>query len=114
MIETIISLKEVLTRMDAGEDFSLICYGYDAHRTEKVGKVKQYDSAKLLVHADKNEAQRPLTTVEKLHTGIIRKPNKQTHFVRDIQPLTGGISMGNPVRIHPRLILFFNQIKVVP
>ena len=103
--------------MDAGKPFSLTAVSYDARRMENTGELKIYDEAVLLAHVNKLqgfETARGTTRVEKLTLGTPRKPNTDVHFIRDIQPLTGGIPMGHPVRIHPRLILFFNGKKVMP
>lgn len=117
-IDDILSIKDVLKLMDSGKIFSVSAVTWDTRRMENSGDIKQYDEAILLVHLDKLEGygERPLTKVERLQsiTGQVRKPNTEIHFIRDIQPLTGGIPMGHPVRIHPRLILFFNNKKVMP
>ena len=116
-VSDISSIKEVLAIMDSGKPFSLSVVTWDARRMENSGDIRTYDEAILLAHLGKLEGygERPLTRVEKLQVPTeSRKPDSDTHFIRDIQPLTGGIPMGHPVRVHPRLILFFNNKKVMP
>jgi hypothetical protein len=116
-VNDILSFKEVLALMDKAEPFSIQFVTYDQRRPENTGEIRQYDEALLLVHAGKlYGSERGQTRMESVSTtqGTPRKPNTTDFFIRDIQPLTGGIPVGHPVRVHPRLILFFNQKKVMP
>jgi hypothetical protein len=120
----ILTFKECLDAIDKGEAFSLTCVTWDEKRPDNSGNIRVIDEAMLLVHAGKlygsgrgttkaeegGEPQaasdKPLVTTKKVDTSLF--------FIRDIQPLTGGIPVGHPIRVHPDLILFFNGKKVMP
>jgi hypothetical protein len=113
MISNILIFKDCLQIMDSGSVFSLECVTYDAKRPENTGDTRRYDEAILLAHVGK-VVQRKNVVPQPKGEPVTRKADNQVHFIRDIQPLTGGIPVGHPVRVHPRLILFFNSKTVMP
>ena len=114
MIQQILSFKDCLRIMDSGQTFSIAFGTYDAKRTDNTGEVRRFEEAILLAHIAKTMQRKPQTAGETLETPKPKTVDSKTHFIRDIQPLTGGIPIGHPVRVHPRLILFFNEKTVMP
>lgn len=119
----ILTFKECLAAMDRGEKFSVTYVTWDEKRPDNSGNVRTVEEAMLLVHAGKlygagrgrtiNEGTTPQYVEEKSDVKT-KKVDTSRYFIRDIQPLTGGIPVGHPVRIHPDFILFFNGKKVMP
>jgi hypothetical protein len=126
----ILTFKDCLAAMDKGEAFSVTYLTYDEKRPDNTGNLRHLDEAMLLVHAGKLYGLgRGITKIEEgtaQNVGgasslpDVESTEKNTkkvssrYFIRDIQPLTGRIPVGHPVRLHPRLILFFNGKKVMP
>jgi hypothetical protein len=119
----ILTFKECLEAMDKGEAFSLTCVTWDEKRPDNSGNICVIDEAMLLVHAGKLYGSGRGTTKNEENVGEVlnladvvktKKVDTSLFFIRDIQPLTGGIPVGHPIRVHPDLILFFNGKKVMP
>ena len=113
MIQNILTFRDCLHIMDSGKTFSIEFCTYDAKRPDNTGDTRRFDEAILLAHVGQT-MQRNVVSKPPTDIGIKKAVDNKTHFTRDIQPLTGGIPIGHPVRLHPRLILFFNSKTVMP
>lgn len=120
------TLKQALEIIESNKPFAVQYVTFDERRKESCGELRTIDECLLLIRAnEQNNAGRGKTRLEKLTNDIdlehteggrknSRKVDKSRYFVRDVQPLTDGIAFGHPIRIHPKLILFINNIKVIP
>ena len=115
MIQNILTFRDCLQIMDSGKTFSIEFVTYDAKRPDNTGDTRRFDEAILLAHVGQTMQRNVVPQPKPLGATEVKKQvDNKTHFTRDIQPLTGGIAIGHPVRLHPRLILFFNSKTVMP
>ena len=118
-----ISIKECLEKMQQGEVFSFACVKYDAAR-KKGGEILRCEYAMLAYHAAKKLREREgreLTPLEMAQSKQSKRMDKTDRedgfFVRTVQEVTDRdacIAINEPFKIHPRLMLYFNDLIVVP
>lgn len=112
-----ITVKDMLLEMETGAPFSCTVVSYDARRKEG-GKVVEYTEAQLLATEPKpNAAGRPLTQVEEWterKANASRKaPGHRKWYTRNIRVLQNGHPTSIIRKIHPPLVVLFNQKIVV-
>ena len=108
----VITIKEVLASMSTGNPFSLSYVTYDRSR-KKGGQIKHVEEAELVMR--QTIEGRPLTKKEASITAPTKKknPNHSENYTRNIRILQDGQATSLIKKIHPPLILTFNQLQVV-
>lgn len=115
-MNTQITVRNMLEMMESGLPFSLTYVTYDSQR-KKGGRLITYHEAELL-QADEPTPGRQLTKLEEtqkrtedLRTG--RDPRHQKWYTRNIRILQNGHRTGVIQKIHPPLVVLFNEKTVV-
>ena len=113
-----ISIRQCLAIMHAGDKFSLKVVQYDRRRKEKRGKVLEVLCAELVWGEggkDKitKKGERPPTELEKALSGASaaiagRNPDHSQHYTRNIRVIVDGLKTEVIYKIHPALIIEFN------
>lgn len=117
----IITIKEMLAHMEEGDVFSMKVVKYDRSR-KKGGQIQEYNEAKLHV---KSEAEvvseainRPLTVVEKKMIELKqlkqKKANHYENYTKNIVLCVNKFATSELRKIHPALVLEYNNKIVVP
>jgi len=114
-----ITVKAMLSQMESGDPFSITFVTFDRQR-KKGGKVHTYGEAVLVlttkVAKKASEVDRAPTSIErkkaKLET-LKRAPNHHKWYTRNIQLLVNGHPTGERRKIHPPLVITFNNKIVV-
>jgi hypothetical protein len=118
-----ITISEVLEKMQAGAVFSLKVVSYDRRRKAKSGKIVEYPEAALVWgdggddRTKKRSAERAPTALERQLSGLDehkRNPNHSGWYTRNIRLYQGGIPTEAVRKIHPPLIIEFNGEKTCP
>lgn len=119
-----ITIRDCLAKLHAGEVCNLVVVTYDKRRRDKCGRVLHYPECQL-VWGESSE-QKPLhvadrqpTPLEKRLSGLStadfgKKPNHGEHYTRNIRVLQQGMSTEMVVKIHPALIIQFNGQTTCP
>lgn len=118
----LITIKDMLAWMDSGKPFSCEVVTYDRKRGKRTphSQRREYPPA-VLVQADPDSERdgRKLTEVEQMrkllaqpHAG--RNPNHYNWYTRNIRLLVNGHPTGQIKKIHPPLVITFNNKTVVP
>lgn len=105
--------------MEEGKPFSLTFVTYDRKRSYRSGRVVSYEQAELM-RRDQNVAdgaqpptqgQRPPTAREaqSLNRANRRRANHYEHYTRNIRILQDGEPTSMIVKLHPPLVLIFNN-----
>lgn len=111
-----ISIKQALEKMHAGEQFSLKVVQWDKRRKEKRGKLLEVACAELVWGDGGNEKkermERQPTPLERALMGgnsiDKRDPNHGAHYTRNIRVIIDGHQTEILYKIHPLLIIEFN------
>ena len=100
--------------MKTGEPFSCVVVSYDKKR-KTGGKIIHYGEAILYNAREQQAATRGQTRVEELREQLRnrRNPHHSKHFTRNIQLLINGHPVGDPVKLHPPLVVRFNDQSVI-
>jgi len=110
-----ITVRDMIKYMESGGAFSLIYITYDAKRN-KGGKVISYPEA-MLLQSTIQQGQRQATAQEAKQEELkrLRKdPNHGRWYTRNIRLLVNGYPSSVKKKIHPPLVVVFNdQIVVV-
>lgn len=121
-----ITIRECLTRLHAGEKCSIVVVSYDKRRANKSGRRLRYDECVLVGVAEQDReaepprAERPLTHLERKlmisEAPVIdrRDPNHQWHYTRNVRVYQQGQPTEMVVKIHPALIVEFNGETTCP
>lgn len=122
-----ITIRECLEHMHAGEVFRLKVVSFDKKRPVRCGIVHEYPEAVLMwaTAPDGSESakampgERPMTELEKRLIGadaaaIARRPHHADHYTRNIRLLMHGQPTEAVVKIHPPLIIEFNGETTCP
>jgi hypothetical protein len=109
----VVTVKEILQAMEAGETFSLTVISYN--RKEKAGgKLVEYHEARLHKRGEADgTGGRSSTKVETMQE-TLKNPEHRKWYTRNIQILQDGFPTSIIRKIHPPLIIEFNGKKVVP
>lgn len=114
-----ITEREMLRRMESGEVFSLRYVSFDRQR-RKGGKVKHIEQA-VLLHATKEAstaARRPLTPSEHVAVTVDvnkkKDPNHPGWYTRNVRVLQDGAPTAIVRKVHPPLVLSYNEMRVLP
>ena len=107
-----ITIRQILDYLESGQAFSLKVVSYDRKRKQG-GAVVEYPEAVLHRSGEKSEARgrRSDTTDQVKGT---RRPNHGHWYTRNIRLLQNGHPTSIIRKIHPPLIIEFNQQPVVP
>lgn len=113
-----LSIREVLDYMAIGKIFSMKVVAYD-HKRQKGGHIIEYPEAVQVVKKDEAERdKRPATRQEQLRAKVLEHkskiPSHGKHYTRNINVLQDGHPTSIIRKIHPILIIEFNNKKVVP
>ena len=111
-----ISIKDCLKKMHAGERFSLKAVQWDERRKEKRGKVLEVACAQLVWGDGGNDRatrmERPMTEHERKLSGIVlpikKDPNHSANYTRNIRMIVDGLQTEMIIKIRPLLIIEFN------
>ena len=106
-----ITLKAMLEQMQSGEHFTCTVISYDKRR-KKGGTVIEYGEARLYEPSAEQAATRAATEVERLRQRLSshsRKPSHGKHFTRNIQLCVEGHPTSDIRKIHPPLVIKFND-----
>lgn len=117
-----ITIRECLAKLHAGEVCSLVVVSYDRRRDHKNGRRLRYDECALVWGDDKDQqprSERALTELEKKAIGFDvpadrRNPNHQWHYTRNVRVYQQGNPTEMIVKIHPALIVEFNGETTCP
>jgi len=109
-----ITLKQMLEVMQSGESFSCVVVSFDRRR-KKGGRVLEYAEARLYDPREKQHATRGQTRREKLRAQLRSKraPQHGKYFTRNIQLMVNGHPTGEIRKIHPPLVVRFNDQTVI-
>lgn len=112
-----ITVKDMLLEMETGAPFSMTVVSYNAKHKEG-GKVIEYGEAVLLSTEKKpTTAGRPLTPHEELgyrkEAAKRKAPNHRRWYTRNIRVLQNGHPTAIIRKIHPPLVILFNEKIVV-
>lgn len=113
-----ISIRDVLDYMASGNTFSLKVVSYD-HKRQKGGQIIEYpEVVQVIKKEDAERKQRPATKQEQLQAKVqehkSKNPSHGKHYTRNINVLQDGHPTSIIRKIHPILIIEFNNKKVVP
>lgn len=109
---SMISIKKLLEYMESGQVFSMEVVAYDRTRKQG-GQIKEYPEAVLVKREQAGQTERALTKMEMVNTGARKKgANHKKHYTRNIRILQNGHPTGIIKKIHPPLILKFNDQTV--
>lgn len=110
-----ITLQEMLKEMKTGQPFSCTVVTYNRRR-EKGGRIVSYAEARLYQPKLEQQATRAATRVEQLREELrsshSRRPNHGKYFTRNIQLLVNGHPTSEIRKLHPPLVVIFNN-KIV-
>ena len=119
----VISVKDCLAKMDAGEVFSFKCITYNKQK-KSGGKIEESFEARLLVKDTRiptaetiaNREARNAKRKTKYGTDwmTMKNPNHRKHYTRNIEVMFDGHPTGHIIKIHPPLLIEFNGIPVTP
>ncbi|MEL6968643.1 MAG: hypothetical protein AAFO02_00630 [Bacteroidota bacterium] len=107
-----ITLQAMLKQMKTGDPFSCTVVTYDRKR-KTGGRVDEYGEARLYDPKMEQQSTRAATEVERLREELrsagSRRPNHGLHFTRNIQLLIDGHPTSEIRKIHPPLVVLFNN-----
>jgi len=101
----------MLDWMESGKPFSLICVAYDRQRRTG-GHLLHIDEARIYQPGKPPQGVRPATRMEYL-THRSRSPAHGQHYTRNIQVFQEGQPTAIIKKIHPPLIISFNEREVL-
>ena len=111
-----ITLLDMLKQMKTGEPFSCTVVTYDRKRS-KGGTIIEYGEARLYEPRAQQAATRAATRVEQLREELksshTRRPNHGKYFTRNIQLLINGHPTSEIRKMHPPLVVIFNNEIVI-
>ncbi len=102
--------------MKSGKPFSMRVVKYDKKR-KKGGQIEEYPEAVMVIKKEQAEKDsRPATRIEEMKADIRKRknPSHGKHYTRNINILQDGHPTTIIRKIHPALIIEFNNQKVVP
>ncbi len=114
-----ITVKDMLKEMETGDPFSIKYITFDRQR-KKGGHIEQYKEAVLLIKPvlviqPESEGRSP-TLIEQKKKKLERlrkRPNHKEWYTRNIQLMVNGHPTGERRKIHPPLVVLFNNKIVV-
>lgn len=113
MPNEIITIREMLDYMQVGGVFSLTVVSYDRKR-KRGGQVKQYAEARLL-GAEENKPKRSRkATLLEARALAPKHPDHLGNYTRNIRLMQNGADTSLIRKIHPPLVVTFNNKTVVP
>lgn len=112
-----ITVKGKLAQMETGDPFSITYITFDRQR-KKGGQVQAYTEAVLVLTAERRveQPQRAQTSRERKQAKLqhLKKaPHHHKWYTRNIQLLVNGHPTGERRKIHPPLVVLFNDKIVV-
>jgi len=114
------TIKEMLAEFKTGNTFSLVCVSYN-RKKKSGGKLITYEEAQLLQKAQRpEEPQRAATALEEKRTAVqealavTKNPSHREWYTRNIRILQDGVPTTIVRKIHPALVIKFNNQPVVP
>jgi len=112
-----ITVKDMLLEMESGAPFSMTVVSYNARHKEG-GKVIEYAEAVLLsTQPREGAAGRGATQVEewqgRKEAAKRKAPNHRKWYTRNIRVLQNGHPTAIVRKVHPPLVILFNQKIVV-
>jgi len=116
-----ITVRDMLAAMETGSPFSITYVTYDRQR-KRGGRIEQYSEAVLLQRPEDSptppagSGPRPPTEIERKRMQLeqLRKnPNHGKWYTRNIQLMVNGHPTGQTRKIHPPLVIYFNDQIVV-
>lgn len=97
--------------MQRGEHFSCTVISYDKRR-KKGGDIVEYAEVRLYEPTAEQAATRAATEVEQLRQrlhSVSRRPSHGKHFTRNVQVCVAGHPTSEIRKIHPPLVVKFND-----
>lgn len=114
-----ITVRDMLAKMETGSPFSISYITYDRQR-KRGGRIEQFTEAVLLQRPEEDTTplpgQRMPTPTERKRIKLEqlrRDPNHHKWYTRNIQLLVNGHPTGQHLKIHPPLVILFNDQIVV-
>ena len=106
----IITVSEMLAEMSNGSNFSIEYYTFDRKR-KTGGELKSFDEAELLIPKKNATDGRAPTEFEKIKLAQKKgkKPNHKLYYTRNIRILQDGEKTTVIKKIHPLLVVKFNN-----
>lgn len=109
-----ITLKAMIAEMQTGATFSCTVISFDKKRGTG-GEILEYHEARLFDPKLEQHASRAATEVERLRERLqeSRNPNHGKHFTRNIMLMMNGHTTSETRKIHPPLVVSFNNQTVL-
>lgn len=109
-----ITLKAMIDEMQSGAVFSCVVISMDKKRNTG-GEILEYPQARLFDPKKQQAAKRAATEVERMRERLAngKRPNHGTHFTRNIQLMMDGHPTSETRKIHPPLVVLFNNETVL-